>query len=260
MSGSFRMRIGPIRSKLSELLQQTDKFLQIPADITSEQCSELCQSLSTLIRKIERQIALLTDWDKQYVLFLSALPKTERKTEDEKYQNFAITDDTAYLSILEGAQDSVEDLNSCSIIIDRRLSSFNCTGTSSPANANSVVAMPSSPIPLAESAQPIRIRLSEQNLKRFEGDLLKWNEFWDCFNAAIHSQQRISEVQKFTYLKQCLTGTPASLVEGLPITNANYLIAINILTKRYGKPDVQKALLYNQFANLPRSSTSLLEL
>ena len=43
----------------------------------------------------------------------------------------------------------------------------------------------------------------------FLGDPLTWQTFWDSFNAAIHANPSLSEIQKFSYLKALLQGDAA---------------------------------------------------
>jgi hypothetical protein len=47
---------------------------------------------------------------------------------------------------------------------------------------------------------PIRPKLPELSLPRFEGDVMLWKSFWDSYNSAVHRNDALSEVDKFTYL------------------------------------------------------------
>jgi len=72
------------------------------------------------------------------------------------------------------------------------------------------------------------MKLPKLNLPTFDCNLLHWQEFWDIFDSAIN-QQNISNVSKFSYLKNSLRGAAASAVCGFSVTNDNYLTVIHLL-------------------------------
>ena len=40
----------------------------------------------------------------------------------------------------------------------------------------------------------------------FNGDKLKWTEFWDSFEATIHKNTKMSDIEKLNYLMSKLIG------------------------------------------------------
>ena len=44
-----------------------------------------------------------------------------------------------------------------------------------------------------------RAKLPKLNLPVFTGDIMEWMTFWDSYNAAVHSDSKLSDVEKFTY-------------------------------------------------------------
>ena len=77
------------------------------------------------------------------------------------------------------------------------------------------------------------IRLPKLNLPVFDGDVLKWHEFFESFKASVDCKN-ISDVEKFTYLRQQLRNEALSTVGGLPLTAANDQNALQLLQNRYG--------------------------
>ena len=72
----------------------------------------------------------------------------------------------------------------------------------------------------------------------FSGNTLQWQSFfWDCFEAAVDHNTSITGVQKLNYLWAQLQGSVLRVITGLPLTNPNYDHAVQLLKKRYGKPD-----------------------
>lgn len=77
------------------------------------------------------------------------------------------------------------------------------------------------------------IRLPKINLIQFSGDYKDFDAYIDLFNALVHTNTGISDVEKFNHLKSSLNGQPLSLIRNLKITNDNYFIAYDTIVKRY---------------------------
>ncbi|XP_062713249.1 uncharacterized protein LOC134290197 [Aedes albopictus] len=77
------------------------------------------------------------------------------------------------------------------------------------------------------------VRLPQISLPEFDGDYKGWLSFKSTFVSLIHDSLELSDVQKFHYLKSALKGEAAKLIESLTITNDNYAIAWDTITKRY---------------------------
>ena len=78
------------------------------------------------------------------------------------------------------------------------------------------------------------VKLPKIMLRKFSGDLLDWKSFKETFEAAAHSSDSISNIEKFTYLKTYLDKSALQATEGFPLTNANYAAAWQLLDERYG--------------------------
>ena len=46
----------------------------------------------------------------------------------------------------------------------------------------------------------------------FNGNILKWQEFWDQFETSIHNNESISNIDRFSYLKRYLTDSTLSTI------------------------------------------------
>jgi hypothetical protein len=79
-------------------------------------------------------------------------------------------------------------------------------------------------------------KLPKLNLPVFSGNLLEWQTFWDCFETSIHSNNSLSDVEKFSYLRSLLCGEALQIVSGFTLTNTNYRQALDVLSERYGQP------------------------
>ena len=77
------------------------------------------------------------------------------------------------------------------------------------------------------------IKLPPQELPQFTGIYSDWPSFWDRYEPTVHTRTGLTDVIKFTYLRQSLSGEPLDLIKMLPVTDINYATAIGILQKRY---------------------------
>ena len=89
-----------------------------------------------------------------------------------------------------------------------------------------------------DSHQSSNLKLPRIELPKFSGDVLKFQNFWDQFEAAVHDNDDLPNVQKFTYLRSVLTGNALQTIEGFEVTGANYQPAVECLKHRYGRKRV----------------------
>ena len=101
------------------------------------------------------------------------------------------------------------------------------------------------------------VKLPKVDMIPFSGDKLRWFEFWDAFENAVHNNKRLSNIEKFNYLKNKLSGEAKSAVLGLTLSKENYLVAIGVLKERFGNEQEVIDLHYNQMINLlPATNTT----
>lgn len=86
----------------------------------------------------------------------------------------------------------------------------------------------------------VRARLPKLQLSTFDGKFTEWQSFWDNFESVIDSNEDLSEIDKFSYLRASLRGSAASAIKGFPLTGENYSGAVKLLKERYG--DSQKII------------------
>ena len=93
------------------------------------------------------------------------------------------------------------------------------------------------------------VKLSKFNLPTFDGKVEKWLLFWESFETCVHTSD-LPDVQKLSYLRSLLKGEAARSVEGLALTAKNYDAAVDILKKRYGRPEKLIFLHIQSLSNL----------
>ena len=100
------------------------------------------------------------------------------------------------------------------------------------------------------------VKLPKLVLKAFDGDALEWKPFIESFEAAVNVNDSLSAVEKFTYLKGYLQGNALQSINGFPLTNENYVEAINMLKERYGNPQLIISSHMNNLIKLERVGNS----
>uniref|UniRef100_A0A6P7GWC3 Uncharacterized protein LOC114343709 n=1 Tax=Diabrotica virgifera virgifera TaxID=50390 RepID=A0A6P7GWC3_DIAVI len=80
---------------------------------------------------------------------------------------------------------------------------------------------------------PIALRLPDIKISPFSGHITDSQSFIELFDALIVKNETLTDVQKLVYLKSYLKGESLQLIDSLPIINENFVIALNILKKRY---------------------------
>ena len=86
--------------------------------------------------------------------------------------------------------------------------------------------------PVASSG--MQAKLPKLSLPIFHGDVTEWPTFWDSYEAAVHKNASLSDVEKFTYLRSLVSKGAKDTISGLALTAANYVEAISLLENRYG--------------------------
>uniref|UniRef100_A0A0A9XSY4 Phospholipase D alpha 1 n=1 Tax=Lygus hesperus TaxID=30085 RepID=A0A0A9XSY4_LYGHE len=91
-------------------------------------------------------------------------------------------------------------------------------------------------------------------MTKYDGNILRWHEFWDQFSSIIENRQQMSDVDKLSYLSSLVEVDAKRANEGLDITNSNYKIALYRLTERFGKKGSLIVAHYTALQQIPKST------
>ena len=92
-------------------------------------------------------------------------------------------------------------------------------------------------------SETAKVRLLKLEIEKFDGDVINWSSFWDQFSSAIHKNDSLSEINKFTYLKSFLCDSAKLTTSGLSLSSKNFKAAIDLFKERY----VNTQVLINDF-------------
>ena len=100
------------------------------------------------------------------------------------------------------------------------------------------------------AGRSVNIKLPKLELSKFSGKVHEFQEFWNGFQSAIHENEDLANVDKFKYLRSFLQEPAKSVIAGMPMTDASYETAIELLKKRFGKPEEIQRAHINQLLHL----------
>ena len=102
----------------------------------------------------------------------------------------------------------------------------------------------------ASQHKSVRARLPKLEARKFDGKVHEWQEFWDSFESAIHRNDMLENLDKFSYLRGLLVRPARSAIAGFALTSANYQAAVELLNKRYGKKEAIQRAYVNALLNV----------
>ena len=85
----------------------------------------------------------------------------------------------------------------------------------------------------------------------FQGDVMKWAEFWELYAISVHNNPKFANVQRFVVLKSHLAGVALKSIQGIPVTGDGYTQAVEVLKERFDLEDVRKETLLKELLNMP---------
>ena len=82
----------------------------------------------------------------------------------------------------------------------------------------------------------LTVKQPKLGLKKYDGHILKWTEFWNAFEATIN--KNLHDIEKFNYLRGQLQEPAGERLFGLELMKNNYKIVGDMLKEQYGKKHV----------------------
>ena len=126
-------------------------------------------------------------------------------------------------------------------------------GVMNPDNKANVKGENTSPAPTPKFiSSKVGVRLPKISIKRFIGDPTTWQQFYETFQATVHQNANLSDVEKFSYLQGFLGGEAEKCIEGIALSKENYKEALHLLEERFGNPQLTIASHMNKLLKLER--------
>ncbi|KAF0295883.1 Importin subunit alpha-1 [Amphibalanus amphitrite] len=84
----------------------------------------------------------------------------------------------------------------------------------------------------------------------FDGDVMRWPEFWELFLISVHDNPGYANVQRFVVLKSHLAGAALRAIQGIPVTGDGYVQAVSALKARFDLENVRRETLLKELMNM----------
>lgn len=217
--------------KLRKIMAQIDtlkrKRATIKASLTrfinSLQDNSENNSPSTLKVKLNSVLPLLDNFNQVQFDIEGLVDQTDASAVSEQ-ENYRVEFENAYFSVVARANDLIYTSNVSITAIE-----------SPPARAND------------EHFYFGGTFLPKQQVPKFNGELNEWVKFRDTFIALIHNNPKLTDIQKFTFLEDALSGSAASAIKSIGISNENYTTAWEKLRTRF---EDESELKYHHFRGI----------
>ena len=271
MSGPIRKLIGLAKSRVQRAIEEANALLETELDVEDLDKEEM--DVESLINKLTINISMLERCNKDWTGIMKDL-KGEAKATDEKEYARAAEGGEGFIEAIIVGNEVVARLKAKIMFISRKRDKVNreasrvSTLISSQASMIEHAAVQASCAAIQESlsisqmsARPLdtsssantAMRLPKLQLPNFDGNILKWPEFWDVFESSV-DKQNIAKVSKFSCLKGALRGTAFTAISGIALTNDNYDVVVTLLKQKFGRPDSIVEMPYAKLQHLPTSS------
>ena len=82
-----------------------------------------------------------------------------------------------------------------------------------------------SPTSHQTSHQNHRIKVPQIDIEKFSSDVTEWQTFFDSFEFAVHSNNKLSNIKKMNYFISYLTGEALNNTQDLKLSEPNHSVA-----------------------------------
>ena len=254
-SGAIRSALGPIRKRASDAIAKScPSFVEDSSKGPAFNLDQLSQTRIKVKHDLEvvtHLVLLLQSKDEAWTSLIGSLDATERAGEQTKYDEH-VSSSSGHMALILQGQTKMAELKAYLDeleVTQQRLSLSQLTiGAPTARTGGPATAAP-------QLSQVMTVKLPKFDLPTFNGDPLQWTAFWNTFSTTV-ANQNISDGNKLSYLLACLSGTAKAAVAALLPTDANYAVAKEILTSRFGKDRVVKNALFSALTNMRQSGNS----
>jgi len=122
-----------------------------------------------------------------------------------------------------------EKLSCCMQSIQEELEKVKDTTLNRSDSQNSLLSLGSISSFSSQSSKKLNVKLPKLELRKFNGKVHEWQEFWDGFCSAIHENEDLAGTDKFKYLKSFLEGPARAVIAGMRMTDKKYPIAVELV-------------------------------
>ncbi|KAI1693341.1 gag protein [Ditylenchus destructor] len=226
MSAPIIAAISYISSEAENILANK-RFSKVPIPLDVERSQPKIREISKAVSKVKLTISQLEEQIRNWNKIRLIMSKTELMLDLQTQTQFL--DICNYPVTLIKLKDYLAELNNVQVEYD---SAFD----------------PSKPFSTPVCGN-VWEDVSKLEIPHFDGDLLQWPEFWESFRDLIHDMDpaHLPPFRKLMYLRHYLNGRALNLIKNLPICEASYYKAVNILQEEFNNTTALKDALWYKF-------------
>ena len=233
MSGPIRQQLGPTRKRLTD--QVTEARALCEEELTDEILERLLNDLKKLLGRITKNFDTYKGLHLQ-LMQLSQTDKEEEKRLTEEGYEFGqlILDANKIISDvnvrIEEIKEKIEKLKN-PIPKAQTKTKLSTLET----QLERLLQLEEKRSQKTEELESISlksqsfVKLPKLDFEKYNGDVLRFQEFWDNFSRSVHDNERLLPVEKLNYLRAKVEGKAKAAIAGLEITNDNYDVSVKIL-------------------------------
>ena len=90
---------------------------------------------------------------------------------------------------------------------------------------------------------------------KFDGNLLKLQQFWDLFDTTVNSNPLLKDIRKLSFLHGQLCGEAIDDIAGLEVTSASYTVTVDLPMDRYSNKQFMIDAHCSKLRHIPIAST-----
>uniref|UniRef100_A0A914LR93 CCHC-type domain-containing protein n=1 Tax=Meloidogyne incognita TaxID=6306 RepID=A0A914LR93_MELIC len=233
MSAHFRGQITLLNEEAVEILNSRKDFL-LPLKVGGQSDKEYTRVIETILNNLDAEYEEILDVSNQladnetkWSTLRTNMTGNERIQDNTEYDAFIVA--VPFVKTISDLRRYLRNIRSQRRLLEAAIPFIENTNA-----------------PIGSSL----IHLPKTQLPTFSGDCVAFLSFWNTFKAGVHDLP-ISDSIKFTYLKQCLSGSPLTLISSLPVTDESYQSALELLRKNYDNPNEVARSLHNLLRKLP---------
>ena len=269
MSGPIRKMIGPAKARLQQYIESANSLLENKPK--EQELDEYESEVEDFLSRLTTNVSLLEKCNKDWSNILKET-KGDAKVNEEKEYSRATDGENGFIEVMFIANEVISRLKARVTLISRKREQFNYQKMLSTTQTNLQPIIEHATIQATREVQAanltshptggttasnmshLSVHLPKLQLPLFDGNVLKWPEFWDTFNSSVH-QQNIPNVSKFSYLRGVLRGAASVAISGISLTEENYAVALKLLQEKFGSKESIVEMLYSRLQSLPTSSS-----
>ncbi|KAK6765378.1 hypothetical protein RB195_025339 [Necator americanus] len=197
----------------------------------------------TQIKKAEIQIKpTQVALEKALYAFTEAVDNLENPLTDEE--------DKKVSEYMDKAQETISETESLLTRMEISKQLISAHGHTNPQGSRAV------PKTVANANLAARFELPKIPIPEFTGKSWQWDNFWELFNATVHSSP-IPDLQKFNYLLRALKGEAKESIARFQVTSSNYALAVAYLQEKYGNVQIIVTSLHQKLEQWCAKSSML---